>query len=376
EHHARLARGAARVPRHRVPRLPGRRGRLAGPAAQRGEEVAPVGTAGEVVGPEEILVLQGRLPEIDVVRVDLPHGVAALGEERAAPVEQEAIEDVHPAVLELHEVDAARGEEPPEAAQHLLLHALHVDLEEVDVADAQARRLLVAGRHARDDLAEGQRVRVAARRGEGRGRIVVTQLHLARGLPEAGRVAGYPRLARRVRGQRLECNRGHLEGVHRGRRAEARRGKAPFAHVGAHVDEDARGEGGERAQHAVLAVRYSVIVEISVPLEVAPGDCGELREDPVAAMARDEARDAARPGRHATSANGARTGLQDRTCDDTLMRVTSLVSPFTCSDQTASAPSSSRRPSSLSWKRTSVGAGKRYDSGCAKSLLATQVAMS
>src|SRR5205814_4120881 len=106
-----------------------------------------VATTGEVVRPEEVLVVQVIFPDINMIGKDFPNHVAVLGEEGMEVPQQKARENVDPPILELNEPDPPLRKGVFQPLKHQMFGALHVQFQEINPLDAFARQELVTPDH-------------------------------------------------------------------------------------------------------------------------------------------------------------------------------------------------------------------------------------
>jgi hypothetical protein len=155
------------------------------PAAQTAQCRVP-GSASEIVRPEEVLIAQLVLPEIDIIRIDLPYEIAVRSEELVEISKQEMRKDVDPAVLELYETRALLAQEVSQALKNEVLGTLHIELQEIDCTDALTGEKFISPEYRALDPLPGPTVWILSECCMGAGRGMVAKRHRARvrGKPE------------------------------------------------------------------------------------------------------------------------------------------------------------------------------------------------
>jgi hypothetical protein len=87
-----------------------------------------------------------------VIGIDLPHHISVRRKELIEIPEQEVGEDVHPAVLELHEADSLVPQVSLQALQDKVLGPFHIKLQEIDVTNSLAGKKVIPAHYRALDL--------------------------------------------------------------------------------------------------------------------------------------------------------------------------------------------------------------------------------
>src|SRR5262245_12550009 len=90
---------------------------------------------GKIVGTNEVLVLPLIILEPHRFRIDLADAIPKWFQKPVEVPEQEVSGDAHKAVFELDDTNRAIGEHIREALDHLAIHTLDIDLQEIDLPD-------------------------------------------------------------------------------------------------------------------------------------------------------------------------------------------------------------------------------------------------
>src|SRR3954467_10779303 len=241
--------------------------------------------AGQIIRTQEILISQVIVPEVDVIGIDLPHCIAVSVEELVEIPQQKMGQDIHPAVLELHQTNPLLSERSLESVQRQMLGPLDIELQEVDLLDSFAGQEVVPPHHRTLDPLASPAVRVAGERGMGaRARVIVEDYRTATlGQAKIERLDtllgadSRPKLGSRCRHS--------LQGIDGRLRKQLRRHQRPTPHVGPHIEDSANRLVVKRRQQPALTVAGGLVAGIAEPFEVLAAELRRGLEDWISAGA-------------------------------------------------------------------------------------------